>query len=187
MEAAIEYRLCEKRSNRPRVKQEICQACPEDCEFAGAKPESGRWLKDCEICNVGLCSYIDELTEKKGLSVNAAAKKMAEEADGLYSKEVIRQRYNYYKNPNYKSCRNSTTPQKTQSSPPTPKVSAPKNKQELETEPRLEENFKPLPDQKPQEIIESDDLQSLKFFWLRASDEDRENFLYWIKEVSENL
>jgi len=53
------------------------------------------WLKDCEICNAGLCKTVDSLKEE-GLSINAACVKMADETDGLYTKEAIRGRYGWH-------------------------------------------------------------------------------------------
>jgi len=50
------------------------------------------WLKDCLICNTGLCKTVDGLKDQ-GLSENAACNQMSEESDGLYSKEAIRGRY----------------------------------------------------------------------------------------------
>lgn len=53
------------------------------------------WLKDCEICNVGLCKTVDEM-KRQGLSENAASKQMSEESEGLYSKEAIKARYRHH-------------------------------------------------------------------------------------------
>ncbi len=50
------------------------------------------WLKDCEICNTGLCKTVDEL-KVSGMSENSACKQMSDESKGLYSKEAIRGRY----------------------------------------------------------------------------------------------
>lgn len=179
MEASIEYRICEKRPNKPRVKVAICATCIENCEFAGARP---RWLKDCEICNVGLCSCLDELVEK-GMSIREAARRMEKESEGLYSESAIRNRYQYYKDPNRKkaggiSATPKSSPQK--SSPSTPKVPAPRiqQKREPQLEPDLTPDPEPMPDS--EELFESDELQSLKFFWQKAGDEDRETFLEWI-------
>ncbi len=54
------------------------------------------WLKDCAICNEGLCSTVDEL-KKKGLSEKKIFKRMSDESEGVYSEGAIRQRYKYYK------------------------------------------------------------------------------------------
>lgn len=54
------------------------------------------WLKDCEICNVGLCKRIDELKEE-GNSTREAARIMDSESDGLWEADKIRNRYRYYK------------------------------------------------------------------------------------------
>jgi hypothetical protein len=53
------------------------------------------WLKNCEICNTGLCSHLDEL-KAKGMSEREAARKMSVESDGIYSEEHIRKRYRYH-------------------------------------------------------------------------------------------
>lgn len=50
------------------------------------------WLKDCLICNAGLCKTVDKL-KAQGLSENKACEQMSEESDGLYSQEAIRSRY----------------------------------------------------------------------------------------------
>ena len=54
------------------------------------------WLKDCAICNEGLCSTVDEL-KKKGLSEKKIFKQMSDESEGDYTEGAIRQRYKYYK------------------------------------------------------------------------------------------
>lgn len=53
------------------------------------------WLKDCEICNTGLCKAVDERKER-GLSERAACQEMSEESKGLYSEDAILSRYRYY-------------------------------------------------------------------------------------------
>ncbi len=53
------------------------------------------WLKDCEICNTGLCSTVNNLKEK-GLTEHAACKQLSEESEGLYSTEAIRGRYQWH-------------------------------------------------------------------------------------------
>jgi hypothetical protein len=53
------------------------------------------WLKDCEICNAGLCKTVDALKEQ-GLSENASCKQMSEESEGLYSRNAIRSRYQWH-------------------------------------------------------------------------------------------
>lgn len=54
------------------------------------------WLKDCELCNNGVCKRIDDLKES-GLSERAAAKQMEQDCDGLRDASKIRDRYRYYK------------------------------------------------------------------------------------------
>jgi hypothetical protein len=54
------------------------------------------WLKDCEICNVGLCKRIDGL-KAEGKSVREAARIMESESDNLWEADKIRDRYRYYK------------------------------------------------------------------------------------------
>ena len=53
------------------------------------------WLKDCEICNTGLCKAVDERKEK-GMSERAACRDMSGESEGLYSEDAIYSRYRYY-------------------------------------------------------------------------------------------
>ena len=53
------------------------------------------WLKDCLICNTGLCKAVDEL-KAQGLSENAACKQMSQKSDGLYSGEAIKGRYRHH-------------------------------------------------------------------------------------------
>lgn len=55
------------------------------------------WLKDCEICNAGLCSAVDDRKET-GMSEKKIFQEMSEESEGIYSPGAIRQRYKYYKN-----------------------------------------------------------------------------------------
>lgn len=54
------------------------------------------WLKDCELCNAGVCKRIDELKDQ-GLSERAASRKMENDCDGLWSADKIHGRYRYYK------------------------------------------------------------------------------------------
>jgi len=58
--------------------------------------ENVKWLKDCEICNTGLCKQIDEYKEQ-GMSERAASRKMEQECDELWSADKIYGRYRYYK------------------------------------------------------------------------------------------
>ena len=54
------------------------------------------WLKDCEICNVGLCKRIDGLKDD-GKTIREAARIMESESEGLWEADKIRDRYRYYK------------------------------------------------------------------------------------------
>jgi hypothetical protein len=61
----------------------------------------GKWLKGCELCNSGLVVEMDRLIES-GISVNKAAKMLAEEGerkigDLVYTQAAIRARYRYFK------------------------------------------------------------------------------------------
>jgi hypothetical protein len=77
-----------------------------------------KWLKDCEICNVGLCKRMTELTapiEKggKGLSEREAARIMESEAadqigEKVWSAKHIQARYRYHTGKD-KIVRNSDT------------------------------------------------------------------------------
>jgi len=55
------------------------------------------WLKDCEVCNTGLCATIDNLQQKTGYKLNTIYRMMAEESDGLYTWDQLKQRYRYHK------------------------------------------------------------------------------------------
>ncbi len=57
--------------------------------------ETVEWLKDCEICNVGLCKRLTELTDG-GLSARAASREMTEDCEGLWTPDQILARYKYY-------------------------------------------------------------------------------------------
>ena len=54
------------------------------------------WLKDCEICNVGLCKRIIDM-KHEGKSTRREARIMEVESDGLWDADKIRNRYRYYK------------------------------------------------------------------------------------------
>jgi N6-adenosine-specific RNA methylase IME4 len=54
------------------------------------------WLKECEVCNAGLCVRVDNL-KADGKSERAACRIMSEECEGLYSSSEIRKRYRYHK------------------------------------------------------------------------------------------
>ncbi len=54
-----------------------------------------RWLKDCEICNTGLCSQFQEYVEQ-GMSERAAARQMEKDCGNLWSADKIYGRYRYY-------------------------------------------------------------------------------------------
>ena len=67
----------------------------------------GKWLKGCEICNAGLINQVDNLVEKKGISINKACQLMAKEVknkfgDDIYDAAAIRARYLYHKGLNKK-------------------------------------------------------------------------------------
>jgi len=53
------------------------------------------WLKDCEICNTGLCKAVDERKEQ-GKSERTACKELSEESEGLYSTDAILGRYRWH-------------------------------------------------------------------------------------------
>jgi N6-adenosine-specific RNA methylase IME4 len=54
------------------------------------------WIENCQICNAGLCSRVDAHRED-GYKVREACKLMEDEANGAYTANQIRDRYNYYK------------------------------------------------------------------------------------------
>ncbi len=45
-----------------------------------------QWIKDCELCNDGVCNTIAEYTSD-GITVRAAVRKMSEECDGEFTEE----------------------------------------------------------------------------------------------------
>jgi len=53
------------------------------------------WLKDCLICNTGLCATVDHLKEK-GLTLNAACRAMATQSEDLFTGDQLKQRYLYH-------------------------------------------------------------------------------------------
>ncbi len=54
------------------------------------------WLKDCEICNVGVCKQMDKYQEQ-GMSERAASRQMEKDCDGIWDADKIYGRYRYYK------------------------------------------------------------------------------------------
>lgn len=67
------------------------------------------WLKDCEICNTGLCSRMDDLVENGAMSVREASRIMSEEAGNVWNDNEIRHRYRYYKGTKVKTGRKPPT------------------------------------------------------------------------------
>jgi len=70
--------------------------------FKGGIAMGNEWLKDCEICNAGLCTEMDKLINKHRLSEHTAAKQLAltvKERLGfpLYKGSQLRDRYRYHK------------------------------------------------------------------------------------------
>jgi hypothetical protein len=66
------------------------------------KIEAPVWLKDCDICNVGLCKAMDHLTQVSKMSMRKAAQKLASEATEtigtqVYSTDAILGRYRLHK------------------------------------------------------------------------------------------
>jgi hypothetical protein len=80
----------------------------------------GDWLRECEICNVGLCkemTYLTNSVEKGGvgLSVREAAKRLEEQAvkeigEKVWSAEQIRYRFLYHTGQLKEPGRKPTTP-----------------------------------------------------------------------------
>ena len=58
------------------------------------------WLKDCEICNVGVCKQMDEY-KAQGMSERAASRQMEKDCDGIWDADKIYGRYRYYKRGHY--------------------------------------------------------------------------------------
>jgi hypothetical protein len=53
------------------------------------------WIKDCEICNTGLCDQLQEYVDQ-GLSEREASRQMERDCGGLWSAEKIYGRFRYY-------------------------------------------------------------------------------------------
>ena len=65
------------------------------------------WLKDCEICNIGLCNEMDRLIDEKGISMREASRDLSRQAhkhfvdEGVdlengFSPDTILSRYRYH-------------------------------------------------------------------------------------------
>lgn len=54
------------------------------------------WIKDCEMCNAGACTRLDEL-KSDGYKIREASRIMEQECDGVYTANQIRDRYHYYR------------------------------------------------------------------------------------------
>lgn len=70
-------------------------------EKAKDAPGNVIWLKECEICNAGLCAEVDRLKES-GLTENAACKQLVEQQEQIlgeviYSQSSIRNRYQWHR------------------------------------------------------------------------------------------
>jgi hypothetical protein len=67
----------------------------------GDKTMATEWLKECEICNAGLCKRMDELIEEVGSERKAAQAMEAEAAKQIghpvWTWSQIRDRYKYHK------------------------------------------------------------------------------------------
>lgn len=64
--------------------------------------EKGQWLKECEVCNVGLVNEMERLMAN-GCSQRAAAKELVQQQEErlgtvIYPENAIRQRYMYHTN-----------------------------------------------------------------------------------------
>ncbi len=75
-------------------------------------PKDVPWLKDCEICNTGLCSRMDDLLNDGTRSVREASRIMSEESGNVWNDNEIRHRYRYYKGPKVKTGRKPPSPSK---------------------------------------------------------------------------
>ena len=45
------------------------------------------WLKECEICNAGLCSTVDTLIKEDGMGLREASRELARQAEEHFKKE----------------------------------------------------------------------------------------------------
>ena len=62
-----------------------------------------RWLKDCEICNAGLCSQMKTIIDNQEIGEHNAATVLAEmvakqEGHPVYTAKQLLDRYRYYTN-----------------------------------------------------------------------------------------
>jgi hypothetical protein len=110
------------------------------------------WLKDCEICNAGLCSEMDKLTGEHNLSQRTAAAQLAKVVEDrlgypLYSADTLRKRYQRHTN---KLGRNV---------PPAKKTSSPRSKTPVNLVERI---------QKKEKLKKSPEIGQ----WLRGFNED---------------
>ncbi|MEE8399997.1 MAG: hypothetical protein V3S89_13385 [Desulfobacterales bacterium] len=76
------------------------------------RPKDVPWLKDCEICNTGLCNRMDDLVKDGARSVREASRMMSEESGNVWNDNEIRHRYRYYKGTKVKAGRKPPTPTK---------------------------------------------------------------------------
>jgi hypothetical protein len=55
-----------------------------------------KWLKDCLICNAGLCTRVKELLSEGKTERQASREMEQEQGESVYSAEAILQRYRYH-------------------------------------------------------------------------------------------
>lgn len=58
------------------------------------------WIKDCNMCNAGVCKEIIKLKEQ-GLSERAASRQMEQECDGDFKANTILSRFKYHAKQQY--------------------------------------------------------------------------------------
>lgn len=87
-----------------------------------------KWLKDCQVCNDGLCSQMNGIMEKQKISENNAATVLADMVERqvgypIYTAKQLRDRFRYHTNKDKKK-RVAEFPQPEEGA--TPKTTAPK-------------------------------------------------------------
>ena len=102
-----------------------------------------KWLKDCEICNAGLCEEIDRLIEKDNLSQRTAAAHLAKVVEDrlgypLYSADTLRKRYQRHTNRLGRNDPPNKTKDKSEENLP------PKTKTTIKKPPEIEKRLKQL-------------------------------------------
>lgn len=185
----MENDIIQRPEKNEKKAQSVAAAVPEIKKDGPTKPPVS-WLKDCEICNAGLCKEMTYLTDSAdrgglGLPVREAAKRLEEQGkkqigDTVWTAEQIRARYLYYAGKT-DAGRKPTTPKKvtpstaatTSAPPPAPAT------QEIIDSKSTSAKVTPLKLVSKEE--DSDPLYQLKRWWKKAGERERANFVIWMK------